>query len=269
MKALACSGGKDSTATALWLIEQEIEFTPVFCDTGWEHDITLEYLEYLNKKIFNGKLVTVKSELYPSGMRDLVKKKKRVPSARARFCTEALKIKPMVTWVFKQNPEVTTVYQGIRWQESSRRATMPQKEWADYYNAWCERPIIAWDVEQVFEIHKKHSIKPNPLYKKGAGRVGCFPCVLVNHREMRSLQEFYPEVWDRVGELEELEELNGRSFFAPNYIPKRLMTGWDEKSQKPYPKMKDVKKYLSSPESAGQMVFYESSECTSIYNLCE
>lgn len=38
------SGGKDSAALSLWLTEQGIEHDRVFCDTGWEHDATYEYL---------------------------------------------------------------------------------------------------------------------------------------------------------------------------------------------------------------------------------
>lgn len=34
------SGGKDSAAMALWLIENEIPHERVFCDTGWEHQTT-------------------------------------------------------------------------------------------------------------------------------------------------------------------------------------------------------------------------------------
>lgn len=38
------SGGKDSAAASLWLTEQGIEHRRVFCDTGWEHPATYEYL---------------------------------------------------------------------------------------------------------------------------------------------------------------------------------------------------------------------------------
>jgi len=265
-RALATSGGKDSTATALYLIEQEIEFTPVFCDTGWEHDLTLEYLDYLNNKIFNGKLVTVRSEKYPDGMKSLCKKKGRVPSAKARFCTEALKIKPMVDWIFTQDPEIQVVYQGIRADESHSRSKMQQREFADYYNCYVERPILTWNIEQVFEIHKRHDIESNPLYKMGAGRVGCFPCVMINHKEIRALQDFFPEIWDRIAEL---ERTTSRSFFPPNMIPNRFQTGFDKKSGKSYPKWTDVKKYLSSLKSEGQLSFMPDQSCTSIYNLCE
>jgi 3'-phosphoadenosine 5'-phosphosulfate sulfotransferase (PAPS reductase)/FAD synthetase len=41
---LSCSGGKDSTATGLYLQEQGIPFEAIFCDTGWEHPATYEYL---------------------------------------------------------------------------------------------------------------------------------------------------------------------------------------------------------------------------------
>ena len=41
---LSCSGGKDSTATGLYLQEQGIEFEAIFCDTGWEHPATYDYL---------------------------------------------------------------------------------------------------------------------------------------------------------------------------------------------------------------------------------
>ena len=41
---LSCSGGKDSTATGLYLKELDIPFQAIFCDTGWEHEDTYRYL---------------------------------------------------------------------------------------------------------------------------------------------------------------------------------------------------------------------------------
>lgn len=41
---LSCSGGKDSTAAGLHLIERGIPFETIFCDTGWEAPETYDYL---------------------------------------------------------------------------------------------------------------------------------------------------------------------------------------------------------------------------------
>jgi len=39
---LSLSGGKDSTAAALWLREQGIPHVRLFMDTGWEHAFECE-----------------------------------------------------------------------------------------------------------------------------------------------------------------------------------------------------------------------------------
>ena len=57
------SGGKDSTAMMLYLIESNTSFTPVFCDTGWEHPLTYDYLEYL-EAILKIKIIRIKNEKY-------------------------------------------------------------------------------------------------------------------------------------------------------------------------------------------------------------
>ncbi len=246
MKHIVCfSGGKDSTALVLWAKENLPEFTTVFCDTGWEHPITYAYVEEINQKLLGGKLVTLKSEKYENGMRDLVQIKKRVPSAKARFCTDALKVRPMIEWLKTIDDEVT-VYQGIRADESESRSRMPQTQWSDDYDAVIERPKMA-----------ENGIKPNPLYLLGAGRVGCFPCVMVNHRELKSLMRELPEVKDRILEL---EEITGRSFFPPNYIPQRFHTGNDPKSGKSFVWARDVFKYIEDVDE-DQMPLLPSRSC--------
>ena len=57
------SGGKDSTAMLLYLIENNIKFTPVFCDTGWEHPLTYDHLEYL-EAMLNIKITRLRNEKY-------------------------------------------------------------------------------------------------------------------------------------------------------------------------------------------------------------
>lgn len=58
------SGGKDSLAALLWTREHITNnFTTVFCDTGWEHPLTYEYIHRIADKLHLD-LVTLKSKKY-------------------------------------------------------------------------------------------------------------------------------------------------------------------------------------------------------------
>lgn len=114
------SGGKDSLAALLWTREHITNnFTTVFCDTGWEHPLTYEYIHRIADKLHLD-LVTLKSKKY-DGMVDLARQKKRWPSVRARFCTEELKIKPMIDYVLDEVQDNMLMIQGIRGAESPAR----------------------------------------------------------------------------------------------------------------------------------------------------
>lgn len=267
MKHIVCfSGGKDSTALVLWAMENLPEFTTIFCDTGWEHPITYAYIEEINRHLLGGHLMTLKSTQYPSGFVSLVELKGRAPSAKARFCTEALKVRPMIDWL-KTLDDEATVYQGIRADESLSRSAMLARQWDDDYDAWIERPLLKWTADQCFELMKARGVKPNPLYLMGAGRVGCFPCVMINMRELKAYLSgtVGAELRKRVLDL---EALVGRSFFEPTYIPERFCTGFDEKSGKRFAWASDVFRYIESVDE-DQLPLFPARSCMSVYNLCE
>jgi 3'-phosphoadenosine 5'-phosphosulfate sulfotransferase (PAPS reductase)/FAD synthetase len=268
----AFSGGKDSTALLLWLRERGVPFTAVFCDVGWEHPFTYAYVEEINRTLLGGKLVTVRNERWfapgseePGGLRQLVAKRGRVPSAKARFCTEELKVYPMRDWLRALGDEAT-VYQGIRAEESPSRAKLPEREWSATYDAWVERPLFRWSAADVFALLERHGVPANPLYSLGAKRVGCFPCIMTRHAELLRLHRTLPEVWDRIAEL---EAAAGRSFFPPDYIPERFHTARDPKSGLTYPTVADVRRYLLGAGEEQLAMFGETPACMSVYNLCE
>ena len=69
------SGGKDSLAALLWVREHiTTNFTTVFCDTGWEHPLTYDYIHRIADRLHLD-LVTLKSPKY-DGMVDLARRKK-------------------------------------------------------------------------------------------------------------------------------------------------------------------------------------------------
>lgn len=239
VNVISISGGKDSTA--MWLLALERD-TPnlkvVFSDVGHEHPETYKYIDYLEKEL--GPITRIKPDfskqimrkrevvdtkwrkegvsemiiqqalevLQPTGnpFLDLCMWKGRFPSTMARFCTVELKVRPMFDQVyvpiFEAGNHVVS-WQGIRANESLSRSKMTEtEETPEGYTIY--RPILNWDVYDVFKQHDKHGIEPNPLYKQGMGRVGCMPCINSQKAELYEIARRFPEEIERVSKWEEI-----------------------------------------------------------------
>lgn len=204
------SGGKDSAALSLWLKEQGIEHDRVFADTGWEHPATLEYVRDVLPK-FLGPIVWVSGERQ---MVDLIRKKGMFPSRLRRFCTEDLKVRPIMAYLarLQEHGEVINAV-GIRAAESEARAKLAEWEWGDHFDCDVWRPLMRWTLDDVVAIHARHGLAPNPLYLKGASRVGCWPCIYARKAEIALVARLTPERIDQIRALEvEVEvEVEARS----------------------------------------------------------
>lgn len=198
------SGGKDSAALSLWLTEKGIEHERVFFDTGWEHNSTYEYLRGdLERAI--GPIVWLTAERQ---MEALILWKAMFPSRQRRFCTQELKVFPMQAYLNNRvdaGEELVNAV-GIRAEESQERALLKEWEWSDGFDCEVWRPLIDWTEQQVIDLHKRHGLRPNPLYLKGALRVGCWPCINARKSEIRLIADTDPE---RIAKLRELEERVG------------------------------------------------------------
>lgn len=285
------SGGKDSQACLLLAVEKykAENIVAVFCDTGWEHPSTYAHIIKTCQNL-NVELVTVKSKKY-DGMVDLAKKKKRFPSTMARFCTSELKSIPMIDYILKQKQHLIII-QGIRANESSRRAQMSKqctffkyyfepynakgkthtyrkkdiKKWLKTYSADILRPVFNWSGQKVIDYIIENKQTPNPLYYQGSKRVGCFPCMMTNHRELRAMIDLNPEWIEKINKAEIKVK---SSFFPPDYIPKRFCSQKSDKGVA-YPNVNDVVNYLTE----STLNLFENDEffnnsCMSFYSLCE
>lgn len=195
------SGGKDSAAMSLYLTELGIEHDRVFMDTGWEHDDTYEYLrEILPAKI--GPIHWLRPRLQ---MEELIIKKGMFPSRMRRYCTQELKVFPMRDYIRTLQDAgaevVNTV--GIRAGESEARSKMPEWEWQDGFDCEVWRPLIRWSEQDVIDIHIRHGLRPNPLYLRGAERVGCWPCIYARKDEVRLIAQTDPARITRLRVLEQ------------------------------------------------------------------
>lgn len=219
------SGGKDSGAALLWMVHESgiprHQINATFCDTGNEHEHTYEQVRILSERVHS--IETLHPELPFFAM---VKKHKRYPSACARFCTQELKIHPTqdhVTYLKKAYPAVVAV-SGVRSNESAKRARLLEWDYSGNLLTVQWRPLISWTIDDVIAIHAKYGIPMNPLYKAGATRVGCFPCVMSSKAEMRMIAQKFPERIDLIRDSEREAREAGQygTFFARDKVPLRF-----------------------------------------------
>jgi len=262
----AVSGGKDSAAMCLYLKEQGIEFRAVNYDTGWEHPDTYRYLrEVLPDYIGPIESHSLEPELdeereamaqelegmlgHRSAFVRWVLRKRMFPQRMKRFCTQQLKVyvsRGLMREAMAQGLNPVSVV-GVRAEESHKRAKLPEKELAPMLDCMIWRPLIRWTERDVINIHKRHGLPPNPLYLRGARRVGCWPCINAGKADLRMLGEHRIQIIERleamVGELVRRREAEaGREmeqsphlFLAPSVLrqdgkaqptPIRRMVEW-------------------------------------------
>jgi len=238
-----CSSGKDSTALLLWALfdsgyDRESIYVS-FCDTGNESPTTYQYLDYLEDRLQIG-ITRIKPE---RDFFELAKLKRRFPSARARFCTEHLKVIPTNDYIrtLKSAAGTVVLHSGVRAAESEARSQLTPEDFDERFGCVVKRPLLKWSISDVWEMHRKHNVKPNPLYAQGMQRVGCFPCIMSRKEEIRIIAKRYPEVIDKIRR----EELNIKSaergglstFFFATTVPPHLRSI-------PWTRKKDGKKYM-------------------------
>jgi len=238
------SGGKDSAAMRLHLREIGIpdsQVRNVAMDTGWEWSGWREYVEGTLAAVI-GPVEIIRA---PRQFADLVRHKQMFPSRIMRFCTQELKVYPMQRYInalvegnvvcetcdgdgtvegqtwdnnaecpvchgYGRMPAVDVLNAvGIRRLESRARSQMTEWEWSKGFDCEVWRPIIDWTERDVIDIHQRHGLAPNPLYLKGARRVGCWPCIYAGKAEIKLMAKIDP---GRVDEIRALEaEINAAS----------------------------------------------------------
>lgn len=153
--------------------------------------------------------------LHPTGnpYLDMCMLKGGFPSRKRQFCTQYLKTEPLTEYALELIDSGFAVWswQGVRIDESDSRRTRLQGTGAcvksfdvvggDLFNY---RPILRWNVADVFEAHAHAGIEPNPLYRQGMSRVGCMPCINASKGELAEIARRFPEEVERVAEWERL-----------------------------------------------------------------
>ena len=141
------------------------------------------------------------------------------------------------------------------------------KEFVKLYSQDILRPVFDWTGQQVIDYIILNGQKPNPLYYKGAKRVGCYPCIMSGHNEVLEIVTRDPKRMDYIADMEKEVE---SSFFGVDYIPRWARSGVCKNTGKRYPKATDVKKYLRDKNASGDIFDPDPVlSCSSYYHLCE
>ena len=187
------SGGKDSSALAVYLRDKVPDLEYFFCDTGAELPETYDYLNRL--EVVLGKPITRINadrpfehwfELYRGAL----------PSPQMRWCTRQMKIKPLEDWL---GEDEATSYVAIRADEMQRKGYVSTKPNISAVFPFIEAGI---DHEGVLKILDAASIGL-PDYYTWRTRSGCYFCFYQRKAEWVGLAERHPDLFERAVAIEQ------------------------------------------------------------------
>jgi len=195
---VAYSGGKDSTATLLWALENlpHERIRAVFCDTGAEWPETRSYLAYADRHIFPVERIANSLDLF-----DLIRQKGKWPGARFRWCTLELKNRPLRRYC--EGLPAPLVLFGQRREESRARYGLPYFSFDDREPPAFPvyRPILDWSENDVWAYLNEHDVKVNPVYR-WVSRANCWCCIMSRFSELIRFCRIHPDVAAPVARLE-------------------------------------------------------------------
>ncbi len=200
---LSLSGGKDSTALALYMKDKVPEMEYVFCDTDKELPETYAYLRQLRVHL-NTPIVYLKAEGY--NFDDLLDRRNGyLPSPQARWCTELLKIKPFEEYV---GTDQVISYVGIRADEPHRKGYISTKPNITARFPFVEDGIRHADVVRILERSKLGL----PQYYEWRSRSGCYFCFYQQRREWVGLLEHHPDLFELAKKYEKYDPVTQQHY---------------------------------------------------------
>ena len=123
------------------------------------------------------------------------------------------------------------------------------------------RPVFDWSAGQVIDYILENGLQPNPLYRMGYKRVGCYPCIMASQQDIYNISVQDPE---RISYIADLEQQLSSSFWGPNKISPKYYKG-------EYPQIGDVVRYVQAKRARGTLFDDNdvATSCMSYYGLCE
>ena len=211
------SGGKDSTAMLLHMIELNMQIDDiVFLDTGVEFPQMYEHIDRVEKYI-GRKITKLKSNksfeycLLEHPLKGETAKKYgkgyNFPNARNRWCTGELKIDVLNDYIKDKN---VIKYVGIASDEPKRikNEQYPLVDWG-----WTEKKCLDYCYSKGFDW--------GGLYKY-FNRLSCWCCYMQSVQDLRMLRKHFPELWNKLKSWEAKALNNLRPDHSLDWYEKRF-----------------------------------------------
>lgn len=209
LHVVSLSGGKDSTAMLLRMVEECWPIDVIlFCDTGLEFEGMYNHIDRLEKYI--GRPITrlKASVTFEYLFRDHMPKRKNPllmgksgyswPGPRNRWCTAKLKTQVLDQYMRKLSEGREIIqYVGIAADEPNRVKNF-------------RYPLVEWGMTEAdcLEYCRTRGFDWDGLYDIFS-RVSCWCCPLQSLEELRKLRKHFPELWTQ---LQEWDHQTWRSF---------------------------------------------------------
>lgn len=211
--AVSLSGGKDSTAMLLLMIERNMPIDMVlYADTGMEFPEMYGHIAKLDAYLYEQRGIHITVLRHPRGFEYLMfDEPKQKPSSianrmklgvplygngwpgiRVRWCTGALKTKLIDKEVKRLKGELNALhYIGIAADEAWRCK-------GEQY------PLVGWGITeaQALQICYDRGYDFGGLYEI-YHRASCWCCPFQRIDELRKLRKHHPELWDKLRELDD------------------------------------------------------------------
>ena len=198
---LSISGGKDSTALAIYMKDRQADMEYVFCDTKKELKETYEYLDKV--EAYLGQPIVRLSD--DRGFDHWLEVYGRyLPSPRMRWCTRQLKIRPFEKYV---GQDAVISYVGIRADEDREGYISTNSNITPCY-PFKEDGITKPDVIRILE----ESGLGLPEYYEWRTRSGCYFCFFQRKSEWLGLKEQHPDLFEKAKAYEKFDPETGRRY---------------------------------------------------------
>ena len=214
--SISVSGGKDSTALLLLMLEKDMPIDCVlYADTGMEFPEMEAHIAKLDDLLFRERGIHITTLRHPNGfewlMLDAPMRQKRAidrriakgqpltgygwPAMRIRWCTGQLKLHLMSKEVNRLKKEKNALHHiGIAADEAHRCKDDPHNRY----------PLVEWGITeaQALQICYNRGFDWGGLYEI-YHRASCWCCPLQRIDELRKLRRHHPELWARLRDMDD------------------------------------------------------------------